>query len=145
MRAKVFELLTDWEKNEKTALEKSEYISKVVDVHEREMEQLVSEVESLLDKINKSLTAEIKCKFTEFKAAQNWVKDHVRNVGQTQSDLRCLLCQSNGSIMASISTVLAKTVALSILQSEVELYQLNKEKVQTGAGFKSLHQKLYLK
>ena len=142
VRAKVFEMLSDWEKNEKTALEKSQVISKIVDIHETEMEQLVKEVESLLDKIKETLTAEIKSKFREFKATQNWVKDHVRNVGQTQSDLRGLLCQSNGSMVASISTVLAKTVALSTSQSEVEVYHMNKEKFQTGAGFKSLHQKI---
>ena len=44
--------------------------------------------------------------------------------------------------MASISAVLAKTVALSTSQCKVELYQMNKEKFQTGAGFKSLHQKI---
>ena len=99
----------------------------------------------MLEKVKETLTAEIKSKFTEFKATENWVKDHVRNVGQTQSDLRCLLCQSNGSIMASISTVLAKTAALSTSQSKVELYSMNKENFQTGAVFKSLHQKLYLK
>ena len=142
VRAKVFEMLSDWEKNEKTALEKSEDISKIVDVHETEMKQLVKEVESMLEKVKETLTAEIKSKFTEFKATQNWVKDHVRTVGQTQSDLRGLLCQSNGSMVASISTVLAKTVALRTSQSEVELYQMNKEKFQTGAGFKSLHQKI---
>ena len=142
VRAKVFEMLSDWEKNEKTALEKSQNISKIVDIHEREIEQLVKEVEAMLDKIKETLTAEVKSKITEFKATQNWVKDHVRNVGQTQSDLRGLLCQSNGSMVASISTVLAKTVALSTSQSEVELYQMNKEKFQTGASFKSLHQKI---
>ena len=142
VRAKVFEMLTVWEKNEKISLEKSKEISKIVDVHETETEQLVKEVESMLDKVKETLTAEIKSKFTEFKATENWVKDHVRNVGQTQSDLRGLLCQSNGSMVASISTVLAKTAALSTSQSKVELYPMNKEKFQTGAGFKSLHQKI---
>ena len=142
MRAKVFELLNDWEKNEKVALEKGEDVSTIVDIHKMEVEKLVKEVEGTLDKVKENLTAEIRSKFREFEDVQSWIERHVASVGQVQSDLRGLLCQSNGNLVNSFPTVEAKIGALSTSDSQVKLYQMNKEQFEAREGFKSLNQRI---
>ena len=142
LRAKVFELLTDWEKNEKVALEKSEDVSTIVDIHKMEVEKVVKEVEDTLDKVKENLTAEIRSKFREFEDVQSWIKQHIASVGQTQSDLRGLLCQSNGNLVNSFPTVEAKIGALKTSDSQVKLYQMNKEQFEAREGFKSLNQRI---
>ena len=142
LKAKVFELLNDWEKNEKVALEKSEDVSTIVDIHKMEVEKLVKEVEDTLDKVKENLTAEILSKFREFEDVQSWIERHVASVGQVQSDLRGLLCQSNGILVNSFPTVEAKIGALSTSDSQVKLYQMNKEQFEAREGFKSLNQRI---
>ena len=143
VRAKVFDLLTDWEKNEKVALGKNESISKIVDIHKMKVEKLVKEVEDTLDKVKENLTVEIRAKFREFEDVQSWIARHVASVGQAQSDLRGLLCQSNGILVNSFPIVEAKIGALSTSDSQVKLYQMNEEQFEAREGFKSLDQKLF--
>ena len=141
LRSKVFELLTNWEKNEKMALKKSEDASSIVDVHEKEVEQMIKEVESTLDGVKNTLIAEIRAKFTEFSDARKWLKDHVQKIGQTQTDLRGLLCKSNGTLVTSFSAVEADIESFTMSHLQVEKYHMNEEKFETRKGFKLLIKK----
>ena len=142
LRSKVFELLTDWEKNQKMALEKSEIVSNIVDDHETEVEQLIKEVEATLDEAKNTLVAEIRLKFIEFSSAGKWFEIHVEKVGQAQAGLRSLLCQTNGTLVASFSDFESEIRDLSLSHSKLEQHHMNKEKFDTLDGIKFLSKKI---
>ena len=141
LRAKLFDLMTDWEKKEKVALQKSEDVSGAAGVHENEVEQMIQEVESTLNNVEDTLIAEIRSKLAEFSDKKNWLEDHVQKVGKTQKDMRSLLCQSNGTLVTSFPAFESEVGLLSTSHSEVEQYQMNEEKFETREEIKFLNQK----
>ena len=141
LRAKLSDLLTDWEKKNEVALQKSEDVSGTVGVHENEVQQMIQEVESTLNCVRNTLIAEIRSKLAEFSDKKNWLKEHVHKVGKTQKDMRSLLCQSNGTLVTSFPAFESEVGVLGTFHSEVEQYQMHEEKFETREEFEFLNQK----
>ena len=142
VRSKIFNLLTVWESNEKTALEKQESVSGIVNQHESEVETLVKQVEDRIDKLKEKVTAEIRAKLAEFKKSESRFEDHVQKIVQNQKELRGLLGMSDGSMIDSIRTVEANVDSLSVAFCEIEAFDMNTNAFGTTEGFDALDERL---
>ncbi|XP_063713701.1 RING finger domain and kelch repeat-containing protein DDB_G0271372-like [Symsagittifera roscoffensis] len=142
VRSKVFDLLTEWESNEKAALRKRESVSGIVNQHESEVETLLKQVEDI-DKLKEEVTAEIRVKFAEFKKSETRFEDHVQKVGQTQKELRGLLSMSDGSMIEAFQTVETNFGSLGVAQCEIGMYEMNTNAFGTTIGFVEFNKRIF--
>ena len=96
----VFELLSEWKKNEKQAVGTSKSISIIVGNHKNCAEALIKKIEDLLDKVKENLTSEVRVRLNEFQELEKRSKKRVEVIGKIQKDLRVLLAQSNGTMVS---------------------------------------------
>ena len=142
VRSKIFNLLTVWESNEKTALGKQESVSAFVNQHESEVETLVKQVEDRIDKLKEKVIAEIRAKLAEFKKSESRFEDHIQKVGQTQKELRGLLSMSDGSMIESFRTLETSLDSLGGDHRAIEVYEMNTNAFGTTEGLDALNEKL---
>ena len=142
VRGKIFEMLSECEKIEKEALKKNEYVSAVVSTHKIDADGLIQKVETLLDKVKKSMTEEIRSRMNEFQKSESRTQEHVITIGKIQADLRNSLSQSNGAMVASFSEVKSKIDALTITHKIVNDFQITENKFQAHDSLQDLNQNL---
>ena len=144
VRREVFELLSEWEKNEKKAIKTAESILVVVGNHEKDASALIQNIEELLDQAKKSITEKIRAKLNGFKEIENKSKERVETIGKTQTDLRCLLGVSTGTMISQFPIVKTNIEALKETDGNIDGLQLTHSKFEELKDFETLSQDLIL-
>ncbi|XP_063714289.1 tripartite motif-containing protein 42-like [Symsagittifera roscoffensis] len=144
VRREVFELLSEWEKNEKDAIKTAESILVVVENYETDASALIQNIEEVLDQAKKSITEKIRAKLNAFKEIENKSKERVETIGKTQTDLRCLLGVSTGAMISQFPIVKTNIDALRETDGNIDGLQLTHSKFEELKDFETLSQDLIL-